>query len=157
MYCSAHPPAVKLEIDHIVAVANGGSNEIDNLVTACEACNRGKSCVPLDSIPQPLRDKAQDIAEREEQLKGYSEIIEAKRRRIEFDAWKVLTPFIELFKSDGVRRDWFISTKRFVEKLGVHECMDAMEIALAKKPYYETSCFLYFCGVCWRKIERSDG
>jgi uncharacterized protein YozE (UPF0346 family) len=33
---------VKLEVDHIIARANGGSNEDDNLWTLCFECNRGK-------------------------------------------------------------------------------------------------------------------
>jgi len=31
-----------LEIDHIVPVANGGTNDIENLQTLCKKCNRGK-------------------------------------------------------------------------------------------------------------------
>ena len=34
---------VRLEVDHIIAVAQGGSNHNDNLWTLCFACNRGKS------------------------------------------------------------------------------------------------------------------
>lgn len=41
-YCGAAPPDVVLHIDHKVAVANGGGNDIDNLVTACLPCNIGK-------------------------------------------------------------------------------------------------------------------
>ena len=33
---------VTLEIDHIVPVAKGGTNDIDNLQTLCKKCNRGK-------------------------------------------------------------------------------------------------------------------
>jgi hypothetical protein len=33
---------VKLELDHVVPVSRGGSNELDNLQTLCVACNRGK-------------------------------------------------------------------------------------------------------------------
>ena len=33
---------VKLEIDHIVPVAKGGTNDIDNLQTLCKECNRNK-------------------------------------------------------------------------------------------------------------------
>jgi len=41
-YCGHGAPKVVLHIDHIVPVARGGSNDIENLVTACEACNSGK-------------------------------------------------------------------------------------------------------------------
>jgi hypothetical protein len=41
-YCGGHPPLVRLEVDHIDPVAKGGTNAIDNLVTSCEECNRGK-------------------------------------------------------------------------------------------------------------------
>lgn len=34
---------IKLHVDHKVAVANGGTNDIDNLVTSCDECNCGKS------------------------------------------------------------------------------------------------------------------
>jgi 5-methylcytosine-specific restriction endonuclease McrA len=33
----------KLVLDHVIAVANGGSNDEENLVAACQPCNAGKS------------------------------------------------------------------------------------------------------------------
>lgn len=39
---SAKEHGVALEVDHIVPVAQGGENEINNLQTLCEDCNRGK-------------------------------------------------------------------------------------------------------------------
>lgn len=41
-YCGAKPPDVVLHLDHVLAVANGGENVFDNLVTACLPCNLGK-------------------------------------------------------------------------------------------------------------------
>ncbi len=151
-YCGAHPPAVKLEIDHITAVANGGLNDTDNLVTACEGCNRGKSSVPLEAIPQSLRDKARETLEREEQLRGYHAIFEAKYQRLEADTWRVVDAFIGFFNQDSIRKDWFSSTRRFVDELGVHECLGAMNAALARRPDSKDWAFRYFCGTCWRKI-----
>jgi 5-methylcytosine-specific restriction endonuclease McrA len=34
--------STRLEVDHIVPVARGGSSELDNLQTLCFACNQGK-------------------------------------------------------------------------------------------------------------------
>jgi len=44
-YCGASPrknPEVKLHIDHKDSKKNGGKDEKDNLITACEYCNLGK-------------------------------------------------------------------------------------------------------------------
>jgi hypothetical protein len=38
----AEQRGVILEVDHIVAVCNGGSDEMGNLRTLCRACNRGR-------------------------------------------------------------------------------------------------------------------
>jgi 5-methylcytosine-specific restriction endonuclease McrA len=46
VYCgrgSNSTPPVELEVDHIVPVAAGGSNEPGNLQASCRDCNRGKS------------------------------------------------------------------------------------------------------------------
>lgn len=32
----------KLECDHVHPISRGGSNDIDNLITSCRACNRAK-------------------------------------------------------------------------------------------------------------------
>lgn len=40
--CGASGYGVKLEVDHIVPVSEGGSNSLDNLQTLCFPCNRGK-------------------------------------------------------------------------------------------------------------------
>lgn len=52
-YCSRSAPEVELQIDHVKAVANGGSNELENLVTACAECNAGKSASDVPFVPAP--------------------------------------------------------------------------------------------------------
>lgn len=45
-YCGAPGTEAELEVDHIIAVANGGSHHISNLTTACRACNQAKGSDP---------------------------------------------------------------------------------------------------------------
>jgi hypothetical protein len=155
-YCGSHPPDVILHVDHIVAVAAGGTNDIDNLVTACSACNIGKGARDLQSAPTALAEKAALVAEAEEQLRGYQEIMEARRRRIEDDVWKIVHIFDE--KSESWPRNDFQSVKKFIERLGLDEVIDAAERTMAKKTWYsDYSRFKYFCGVCWGKVRDKDG
>lgn len=45
-YCGAAPrknPEVKLHVDHIHPRKLGGSDKPENLITACQTCNLGKS------------------------------------------------------------------------------------------------------------------
>lgn len=154
-YCGSHPPSVILHVDHIVAVAAGGGSEDENLVTACESCNLGKGARALSNAPESLSAKAAIIAEREAQLRGYSEIASQKRDRLEREAWQVADIFIQRFDEDGIRREWLQSIKNFVDKLGVCDVMDAMDVAVSKS-FPESRMFRYFCGVCWGKIRDHD-
>ena len=156
-YCGAHPPEAVLEVDHIQAVANGGTNDEDNLVTACLPCNRGKAANPLDQVPQSLADKAAEVAEAEAQLEGYQEILRGQKDRIERDAWEVADVYLDHFSKDSILKADLQSIKQFVQKLGAVECVASMEKAVATKPYSEHSAFKYFCGICWTKIKNPNG
>ena len=48
--CGASPQenGVSLEVDHRIALANGGTNDIDNLRALCRACNAGKGARSID-------------------------------------------------------------------------------------------------------------
>ena len=41
-YCGQYAPNVRLEVDHILAVSDGGTDALENLRTSCFACNQGK-------------------------------------------------------------------------------------------------------------------
>jgi hypothetical protein len=152
-YCGSHPPAVILHVDHVVPVAEGGTNVDTNLVTSCERCNLGKGATSLQLIPASLSSRAAVVAEREKQLRGYSEIMESQRQRIERDACRVVAVMNECFGTKGIRRDWFISVTRFVDRIGVHQCLQAVDLACSKRPWSEPKAFTYFCGICWRLIK----
>ncbi|MDE3023488.1 MAG: HNH endonuclease [Pseudomonadota bacterium] len=154
-YCGAHPPSITLEVDHIHPVADGGGDELDNRVTACFDCNRGKgnrrintSCRPISG----LKEQAEQIAEREEQLRGYYEILAMKKQRVDReidivdDIYKYFVPGYRL--NDKGR----ISVRQFIEKLDAPTVATAMENACARWSHDTDRVFKYFCGICWNII-----
>jgi len=68
-YCGRQAPDVILEVDHIIPVAEGGTNDIFNLVTSCRDCNRGKSKKLLsdDSTIRIQRQRLEDLQVEKEQ------------------------------------------------------------------------------------------
>jgi hypothetical protein len=152
VYCGAHPPDALLECDHVVPVVDDGPTEMDNLVTACFDCNRGKGAVPLSSVPQSLADKAEETAEREAQLRAYYEILQAKKDRRDDELWSIADVYMERFGDDSILRSRLASIRTFLDRLDYFEVLDAMELA-TRKMYSRAPAFRYFCGVCWRKIK----
>jgi hypothetical protein len=150
-YCGSHPPEAVLHVDHIVAVSNGGENDRDNLITACDRCNFGKSNVPLSRVPGNLQYRMDEIREKERQIKGYSKVLSDRRERLRMEVFSVLNvllPGVEQLPTAD-----FLSVKRFVERLGVQHAITAAEKAYAKFPYcHANKRFRYFCGICWRWI-----
>lgn len=152
-YCGNHPPAVVLHVDHIHPVAEGGTNDQDNLITSCEACNLGKGARLLSSVPVSLASKAETLREREDQLSGYQDLMAEKARREEIEAWdvaEILWPSV-IDTRQCVARD-LLSIKNFIRRLGFYEVKELAEIAYTRKPYGGTAMFKYFCGCCWTRI-----
>jgi len=59
-YCGRSPlrsPNVRLHCDHLTPRARGGSDDLDNLVTACEDCNEGKGWILLGGMENEIRNR----------------------------------------------------------------------------------------------------
>lgn len=152
-YCGAHPPSAILHVDHIHPVSKGGGDDIDNLITACQPCNSGKSNVELTDVPQSLQDKAALVLEREAQIQGYQSVMDAKRLRLEEEAAQVCEVY-ETFNPGFTLTDKSMVTVRmFIDKLGVHFVQSAMELAWTARKVRRGGEFKYFCGICWNKIK----
>ena len=157
-YCGATPPRVLLEVDHIHPVAKGGDNGIDNLITACEACNRGKSAKLLSNIPVNLAEKAAITAEKEEQIAGFEAVMRARRQRLDNDAWEVAESWMDSYGVDYVTKADLRSIRNFVDKLGKDGVLDAINRAVSKFPsrWEQSRGFQYLCGTCWGIIKERD-
>lgn len=151
-YCGSHPPKIILHVDHIHPVSKGGLNDMDNLITSCAPCNLGKSAKELNDVPISLKEKADSTKEMEAKIIGYQKIFNDKRLRLEAEATKVCDVY-EAFNSQyTLTESAMISVKKFIEKIGLYETIEAMEIACTARHVNTRKTFKYFCGICWRKV-----
>jgi hypothetical protein len=156
-YCGQMPPTVVLEIDHIVPVVSGGENEIENLITSCFDCNRGKGPRLLSSVPKSISDNLQSIKEKEDQIGEYRKFVKKIKRREKKDIGLIVSIFEESFPG-YVPTEKFknVSIGRFLNKLPLHEVENAMFSAVSRMTNRDR-CLKYFCGICWAKIREVDG
>jgi hypothetical protein len=167
-YCGKYPPDVMLEVDHIQPKSKKGSDDINNLVTSCFDCNRGKSNRELSAIPNSLVLNSEILAEKEAQYKEYKKLISKINNRIKAEFKEVVEVF-ETYYYPKTLTEKFKKTslKLFIEKLNIIEVVNSMESACMKfesvdreKVYVnnvgwikkEDAVIKYFCGICWNKI-----
>jgi len=177
VYCGRRSPEVILEVDHVLALANGGTDELDNLVTSCTDCNRGKSDRPLTEVPAALDPKAraERIAEHERQIAEYARWRAAQRER-EDEQIALLSKVFSAIPGatfhlrgdngeDEERWYWQEPTVRtFVRRLGAVDVLEAIEVVAEKASWLRNwsekktaeSVWRYFCGVCWKRIKEPD-
>lgn len=153
-YCSAKPPKVPLEIDHLLPVCKKGTNDIDNLITACFDCNRGKSGNELTSIPKTIIEKSEGKRLALKQYKEYKKILALEKAQIDFDIDSIQDIYSAVFDGWGFSEKFRISVKKFIVVPGVEAVSEAMESA-CNRMYHEGKALSYFCGICWNKIKES--
>lgn len=152
-YCGKNPPSVVLEIDHIIPVSKGGSNEIDNLLTSCFECNRGKTNTSLNTLPSTTAEKLALIQEKEDQYKAYQKTLAVVERRIKKEIEKVNDVYKSHFPKYQLSESFKTgSVRKFIIELGLNEVLVAMDRACSKI-YSSNGATKYFCGICWSKIK----
>lgn len=150
-YCGQKPPAVVLEVDHVIPVARGGQDAIENLTTSCFDCNRGKSDRALGAVPESIKDRADLLKEREEQEREFAKLLRSRRRRVDESINEIQR--ILLGDTDLVFTDRFrLSVKHFLEKLSIDRVTFAAERAYQKVRAPDPR-LKYFCGICWKLIK----
>jgi hypothetical protein len=157
-YCGASAPNASLTVDHVTPVALGGTDSPNNLVTACQPCNNGKSSIPADAAV--VDDVAQDalrwataMKQAAEELRSQAEPRRAYRTAFKqvWDEWT--------WESNGQRKTfdlpdgWKSSLDKFLEA-GLPEEVwpDIIEKAMTNKMVKADNIFRYCCGIAWRMV-----
>lgn len=154
-YCSGKPPKVPLEIDHIIPVTSGGDNSDENLITACFDCNRGKGARELSLMPIETIDKIERLKIAQEQYREFKRIISKQKKIIESQIEEVNHLYGCFFPGWELSERFKVQVKGFINKIGLEECLDSMEIACSKIDD-SSRAIKYFCGICWRKIKADE-
>ncbi|MEU9578822.1 HNH endonuclease [Streptomyces chilikensis] len=157
-YCGAAAPDVKLTVDHVVPQALGGSDEPSNLVTACEACNSGKTSVPADA---PIVASVADDALRwAEAMKKAAEMAHADHQaRLDYReafraAWDDWSYGPDHDKKPLPLPDGWAGSLDSMREAGLPdwELSEAVTAAMSAQKVTPANTFRYFCGICWKKV-----
>lgn len=153
-YCGAKAPDVELDVDHVLPVALGGSDDFDNLVAACKDCNQGKASTNPDD-PLVADVSAFDAAFARAMSRATIEDTERMRLR---DLMRESFDDIWLSWSAQGRqvprdRRWPTSIDTFIKSgLALEDLEDLVGVAMrANVP--AAGKWKYFCGCCWTRLK----
>lgn len=155
-YCGRTPPDVVLEVDHVQPVARGGSSDVENLLTACFDCNRGKGAEPLSVAPLSVTNRTEILKEKQAQLKAYNGLLAKISAAKQADIQGVVDVYDDAFDGWTLDDSARASISQFLNHLPKQIVIDAMLLAVQRMSEEQQSAFRYFCGVCWRII-KGDG
>ena len=157
-YCGKSPPDVLLEIDHIEPKSKGGKDDVNNYLTACFDCNRGKRAISLNLAPLQLSENLNVLQEKELQLRKYNKLISKVENRLNIEVEEIEKVFHEGFQTKIRFTESFKrSVKGFLKALPKSEVLEAMLLTVDRKKCCGESdierALRYFCGICWNKIK----
>lgn len=87
-------PFGRIEVHHVIYCCNGGSAELENLVTLCDLCHAiihdhmGPAWVGLSKVPREKRKQSKQILKQvQEEFESYLRLPIEERRRIQNKLW----------------------------------------------------------------------
>jgi len=159
-YCGATPLDLPLHVDHVIPLANGGTNDPLNLVTACADCNGGKAAIPLSerrlTPSRSIREVRDQVLQIRAWLDAQKDVAAARAEMVEFywEQWcsRGLPGTTGAYESLKVR------IKSALERAGEDGVIEAMDATARKFPsapshYWELTC-RYWSGCIRRFAER---
>ena len=127
-YCGQTAPNVILNVDHINPVANGGKNELLNLITSCFECNSGKKDRLLSDTATLSKqiNAAKILSEKREQLKMMSDWAQSLKN-LQEDELKIFEKYIgdnyDVYLSDYGKNEF----RKTLKKYGLPDCLLAAD------------------------------
>jgi hypothetical protein len=145
VYCGATPTGSALQVDHVLATANGGTDDEANLVTSCQPCNGGKSAVPLEERRERVGLDPAIATEHAEQIRAYlaaqRELAACKAAVIGEleDAWRDIV-------GEEPRREFAGILLSAIKDFPIDELLEVFAI-VANRRIFGVGNIRYFCGI----------
>ena len=135
-YCGRKAPDVILEVDHIKPVSKGGDNSIENLVTACWDCNRGKGAKKLSDLSEVEKSRKQleEIQARKNMIDMIFQWKESLHNQYD-DSVERINKIFEEKTGFSFTGTFSAKVKGGVKKFGLDIMLDAIYIAIDR--YYD--------------------
>lgn len=161
-YCGAMAPDVILEIDHIKPVAEGGSDDLLNLITSCRDCNRGKGKVRLSDNTELKKQQEQlkELAERREQsemmIRWRTELLETINKQVDY-----IDKYIGGITGWSLTDAGTAKIRKLIRSFSFNEVATAVEIAFDS--YWDGSedswhrAYNKIGGICYNRRMQKDG
>jgi hypothetical protein len=150
-YCGKKPPEVVLEVDHMISKKDGGDDNEMNLITACFACNRGKSAtsVSIDRVKGgALRRELELLAEQKKQMKAYYRDLREKDEIVELTIDRLCGHWEKCSGGEYVLFDrGRLSLRNLLKTCTPEMITEAIEISWDKDYVRPDNKFQYMCGV----------
>jgi hypothetical protein len=159
-YCGKKSPEAILEVDHMHPESQGGVTELENLITSCFECNRGKGVRLLSSVPVEfdVHEKAIAIVERERQIHELNFWRAKQRQREEKEIAQLATYWDQHAWRYGYESSSFRSgnIQTFLQHFCCEELLAFLKIALSRDDLKESRQWRYFCGIVWNRIKEAN-
>ena len=129
-YCGRSAPEVVLHVDHIKPVAEGGTNDLMNLITSCADCNLGKGKRKLSdsSVIEKQRKQLEELNERREQLEMMLRWKEGLSG-IEEQQVDAIAERFDSLSGYNVNENGKRKIKKWIKDFGLNEIYDCIEIS----------------------------
>jgi hypothetical protein len=139
-YCGAKAPDVVLQVDHVHPVAEGGTDDILNLITSCAGCNGGKGARPIsdDSAVSRQRDQLAKLEERRQQIEMMIQWRQEVATQGEALVEAVSKAWSAALKGWGLNEVGRAKVAAFIKKHGFDIVMDAIDSVRERFPQAAT-------------------
>ena len=156
-YCGKQPPGITLEIDHILPRRKKGKDDIENLITSCFDCNRGKGARSLGVAPLSIQKRLELSKEKENQLIEFYKHQDKIHRRIQKDVNSLCDLWEKLSCSESEISEYGKqSIKNLLKTFSKFQIKEAMEITWGTTYVEKEGKFKYMCGILWTKKRAED-